>query len=180
MDQYERYIDYINKNILPYIDYNRLQESYGTEDKSYAKMTLYTLHEAARQIYGPALFCHGGLDFALVPGVISSRENGNVCLALLGIDLMSSGEHCSTDFLTQYGVVSQGHVEDKGIQTFMKEKYGAYHYGYTLDIAGDIHVRPGDLPQEIREILSTFEAHAAELTDRILQDENEADEDLEL
>ena len=54
MDQYERYIDYINKNILPYIDYNRLQESYGTEDKSYAKMTLYTLHEAARQIYGPA------------------------------------------------------------------------------------------------------------------------------
>ena len=34
MDQYERYIDYINKNILPYIDYNRLQESYGTEDKS--------------------------------------------------------------------------------------------------------------------------------------------------
>lgn len=84
MDQYERYIDYINKNILPYIDYNRLQESYGTEDKSYAKMTLYTLHEAARQIYGPALFCHGGLDFALVPGVISSRENGNVCLAPAG------------------------------------------------------------------------------------------------
>lgn len=47
-------------------------------------------------------------------------------------------------------------------------------------LPGDIHVRPGDLPQEIKEILSTFEAHAAELTDRILQDENEADEDLEL
>ena len=180
MDQCDRYVDYINKNILSYIEYDRLQKSYGTEDKRYAKMTLYTLHEAARQIYGPVLSCHGELDYAVVPAVVSSRENGNVCLALLGIDLMASGEHCATDFLTKYGVVSQGYVEDKEIQTFMKETYGTYHYGYTLGISGDIHVHPDGLPPEINEILSTFEAHAAEVTDQILQDEKEADEDLEL
>lgn len=180
MGQCDKYIETINKNILPYIDYKRLQQSYESEDKGYAKMTLYTLHETAVQIYGSSLGCHGNLDFAVIPGVICSKEIGKVCLALLGIDLESSGEHCSTDFLTRYGVVSQGHVTSAVVKRFINENYGPYDYGFTLPVHGDIHQRPSDQPQAIKEILSTFEAYAAELTDSILQSEPEADDDLEL
>lgn len=180
MDKCDQYIDQINKNVLPYIDYDRLQQSYDTDDKSYAKITLYTLHGIAEQIYGPALSCHGEVDFAILPGVIRAKDTGKVCLALLGLDLDSSGEHCSTDFLTQYGVVSQGHIESPAIQAFIKETYGPYDYGYSLPVHGDIHVCPEQLPGEITDILTTFESHMAEFTDQILDGQAaEADEDLE-
>ena len=177
MTKCEKYIDTINKNILPFIDYNRLQESYESEDKGYAKMVLYILHETAEQIYGPGVSCHGSVDFAVLPGVISSMKTGKVCLALLGVDLDSSGEHCSTDFLTKYGIVSQGRIENAKIQKFISETYGAYNYGFTLPVYGDIHQSPESQPQEIQEILSTFQKYAAELTDSILQVEHPGDED---
>lgn len=179
MDQCDKYIEMLNKNLLPFINYDRLQDSYTSEDKSYAKMTLYTLHEIAEQVYGPSLSCNGNLEFAVIPGVICSMETGKVCLALLGIDLYSSGELCSANFLTKYGVVLQGQEGDAEIKTFMSKNYGPYHYGFTLPVAGDIHQSSDAQPQAIKEILSTFQTYAAELTDSILQGKYEDGEDLD-
>lgn len=39
------YVDYINANVLPKIDYERLQADYGTEEKAYAKSVLNALHQ---------------------------------------------------------------------------------------------------------------------------------------
>lgn len=125
--------------MLPYIDYKKLQESYGTKEKQYAKMVLKSLTEAAKKIYGNKIACRGRLDFVIVPGVIVSRETRNVCVVLLGLDLTSAGDHCSTDFLTKYGNVLQGHEADEQIQKFISEMYIPYQYTYTLPIIGDIH-----------------------------------------
>jgi len=42
-----RYVDYINKNVLPKINYGQLQADYLTEEKAYAKNVLNALHKSA-------------------------------------------------------------------------------------------------------------------------------------
>ena len=44
----------------------------------------------------------------MLPGIIQGKKTGEIAVALLGIDLLSSGEHCQTEILCKYGVVSQG------------------------------------------------------------------------
>lgn len=51
------------------------------------------LHTAAVEAYGTNYLEDGGdLDYVMLPGIIQSRVTGNLCIALLEIDLMSSGE----------------------------------------------------------------------------------------
>lgn len=38
MSKLEQYIDYINANILPFIDYDALDRSYQTAEKEYARV----------------------------------------------------------------------------------------------------------------------------------------------
>lgn len=163
MEAYDRYIAHLNHNILPYINYEALQRSYETEDKAYAKTILYVLNRAAISCYGSdTLECHGELDYAVLPGLIQSKDTRRICLALLDIDLDSSGEHCGTAFLTQYGVVSQGHIEEQEIRDFMKEMYsGGYDYAYTFMVDGDIHIDNSDIPPAIKDFLATYHASAA-------------------
>lgn len=163
MEAYEKYIAHLNHNILPHINYEALQHSYETEDKAYAKTILYVLNRAAIRYYGSdTLECHGELDYAVLPGLIQSKDTGRICLALLGIDLDSSGEHCGTAFLTRYGVVSQGHIEEQEIRDFMKEMYsGGYDYAYTFTVDGDIHIENADIPPAIKDFLATYHASAA-------------------
>lgn len=108
----DRYIDYINANILSRIDYEELQKSYSTPEKAYAKGVLNLLHQGMVQIYGSEVLrsndSHNSEeDFVLVPGVVQGIKSGSVCLALLELDLSSSGEHWNTDFLTKHGVIPQ-------------------------------------------------------------------------
>ena len=88
------YVDYINRNVLNRINYARLQEDYQTEEKAYAKSVLDALHQGVLEVYGTETFDRDTLEegFVLLPGVLQSREKSNVCIALLELDLSSSGE----------------------------------------------------------------------------------------
>ena len=164
----DRYIDHINTHILPLIDYSELNRSYHTPEKTYAKGVLNLLHTAMAEQYGSTqLSCgygDGQEDYAVLPGVIRGKKTGEIAVALLGIDLQSSGEHCETEALCRYGVVSQGDSRlPKQITEEFSAKFIPYDYGYTADVSGDIHVSKNELPDEIKEFLNTFQNHTAEL-----------------
>ena len=155
------YVDYINTKVLPKIDYGRLQEDYGTAEKAYAKSVLNALHQGVLEVYGTGTFDRdtaGG--YVLLPGVVQSKATGELCIALLELDLQSSGEHCATDFLTRYGCINQNEPEmPEQVRKFLRETYGAYEYGYTATLTDDIHVDKGSLPQAMREMLRNFKEY---------------------
>lgn len=156
-----RYLDYINTNTLPKINYDRLQADYATPDKEYAKSILNALHQGVQTMYGTEIFGRdtaGG--YVLLPGVVQSQATDNLCIALLELDLESSGEHCGTTFLTRYGCVNQFDEEmpDK-VRKFLRDTYGAYEYGYTATLTDDIHVNKNRLPPAMKEMLENFRGH---------------------
>lgn len=155
------YVDYINAKVLPKIDYERLQADYGTEEKAYAKSVLNALHQGLQKVYGTETFgwdTAGG--YVLLPGVVQSKATGELCIALLELDLQSSGEHCATDFLIRYGCISQFEPEmPDEVREFLKDTYGAYDYGYTATLTDDIHVDKSRLPQAMREVLEDFKRY---------------------
>nr|WP_314464525.1 hypothetical protein [uncultured Clostridium sp.] len=168
MSKLEQYIDYINEHILPFIDYEALDRSYQTVEKEYAKGILNLLHTAMLEQYGDTqLICgHGDMQekYAVLPGIIQSKKSGEIAIALLGIDLLSSGEHRQTEFLCKYGVISQGHNDlPKALSDEFTARYFPYDYCYTADIPGDIHVSKYRLPAGIKDILQTFHEHTASL-----------------
>ncbi|QNK42205.1 hypothetical protein [Caproicibacter fermentans] len=176
----DRYIDFLNAHILPFIDYSELERSYHTPEKAYAKGVLNLLHTAMAEQYGSTqLSCgygNGQEDYAVLPGVIRGKKTGDLAVALLGIDLQSSGEHCETEALCRYGVVTQGDSRlSKQVADEFSAKFIPYDYGYTADVPGDIHVSKNELPDEIKEILDTFQNYTAKLlsTDEAEKEDSE-------
>ena len=167
----DQYIDYINENILQFIDYSELQQSYDT-DMVYAKGVLNRLHEAMVEIYrSEQLDEYSGEEgFVVVPGIVRGRDTGKMCIALLNLDLTSSGEHWGTSFLCEAGVVSQNEAysNEEGAAELRKaiKPYGNYDYGYTATIFGDIHVDDHRLPKEISQILQDFRNHRVVLQNK--------------
>jgi len=165
----DTFLELINENILPRIDFYDLQESYGTEDKSYAKGILNHLHEAMVKAYGgdtlrPDYTGDIEENFVVVPGVVQSRNTGQICLALLELDLSSSGEHWQTHFLCQYGVIPQdGTKLPKDLVATVVKPFIPYDYCYTAKIPHDFHINHSKLPDGIKDMLSTFNEHTAEL-----------------
>lgn len=155
------YVDYINAKVLPKIDYGRLQADYGTVDRAYAKSVLNALHQGVQAVYGTETFDWGTAGgYVLLPGVVQSKTTGELCIALLELDLQSSGEHCGTDFLIRYGCINQNEPEmPDQVRAFLRDTYGAYDYGYTATLTDDIHVDKGRLPQAMREVLTDFRGH---------------------
>ena len=154
------YVDYINQNVLPKINYDQLQADYLTPEKAYAKSVLNALHKGVLEVYGTEYFgedAAGG--YVLLPGVVQSKETGNLCIALLELDLMSSGEHCGTDFLTVYGCINQSEDMPQEVRQFLRETYGAYEYGYTAELENDIHVDKSRLPEEMKQVLAHFRSY---------------------
>jgi hypothetical protein len=102
--------------------------------------------------------------------VLRGRETGKICLALLDIDLSSSGEHWGTTFLVWSGVISQSEAYSKDggdVAAELKEAiapYGVYSYVYTAEIPDDIHVSEGSTPEALLDILKDFRNHRALLT----------------
>jgi hypothetical protein len=164
----DRYVDYINENILHFIDYSKLHKSYDT-DMVYAKGVLNRLHEAMVKIYGSEQLDEysGEEGFVVVPGVVRGKETGKICIALLDLDLSSSGEHWGTAFLCKAGVVSQNEAysNEDGTSELRKaiKAYGNYDYCYTAAVPGDIHIRKSLLPEEIKAVLKDFRNHHAVL-----------------
>lgn len=68
----DQYIEYINKNILPRINYGQLQEDYQTEEMAYAKSVLNALHKALVEVVGTDSFEWDTVEdgYALLPGII--------------------------------------------------------------------------------------------------------------
>jgi hypothetical protein len=163
----DQYVDFINSCILPFIDYSKLQASYDS-DMVYAKGVLNRLHTAMVTIYGTDTLDGGdtGDGFVIIPGVVRGRDSEKMGLALLRLDLSSSGEHLATDFLCRYGVISQDlanvsrtNNNDDVLLSEAKEivaTYLPYDYCYTAVIPDDIHVGKTGLPEEIKAVLKDF------------------------
>ena len=170
----ELYVEKINADILPYIDYAKLQKSYDT-DMVYAKEILSSLHNTMVTAYGDEhLNAHDGDDgIVVIPGIVQGNETGKVAIALLSLDLYSSGEHCGTSFLCEHGVIEQGSERDNpNIKAMFKEMI-PYEYCYTAVIPNDFHVDIKPLPEKLRAILADFQKHESALSeDRPLQSDN--------
>jgi hypothetical protein len=159
-DMRARYIRRINIEILPFVDYTELHKSY-TSDMEYAKGILNRLHTAMVSCYGgESLDGYGGDGYVMIPGVVLGRNNGQQCLALLELDLSSSGEHWGTTLLTRYGLVRQENfgVGDAERRDYLKS-FIPYDYGYTANLPDDIHIDPDSLPQELKAVLGDFKNH---------------------
>jgi len=147
-----QYIEFINENILPFIDYDKLHESYKTTEMVYAKGILNLLHEAMVKIYGDERldWRKGDDGYVVIPGVLQNKNTGNICIALLDIDIQSSGEHNGTDYLCKYGIISHGNNEeqDKRIAEAVNKFYVPYDYCYTAIIPHDHHVEYEKLPKK--------------------------------
>ena len=161
----ERYAEYINKNIMPFIDYDKLQESYKT-DMVYAKGILSLLHKAMVKVYGGEHFSRDAGDdgFVLIPGVLQSKNNGNICLALLEIDCHSGGEFWSAHYICKSGVVSQADERQPQLLQLLNKLYTPCDYCYTAVIPYDHHVDIDRLTKDIKQILNSFRKYEAVLT----------------
>lgn len=167
MDNTDKYIDILNERILPNIDYELLAESYKSESKAYAKEVLCELHKAMTEAYGTDCFeCHGDEENIVTPAVIQSQKTGALALALLDIDLSSSGELCGIDLLTEYGIMK---TSDKALpEAIRKEIHDRYYplsYGYTADVEGDIHDRIAAPTKDILDFLKSFTRYEITLSD---------------
>lgn len=103
-DLAKKYSDYLERNVLPYIDYQELNSSYQTHDMGYAKGIYNILHQAMLKIYGSENLdkFDKDIDYAvnslLIPGVMFER--GEIRLTLLLMSLngeLISFEHLSSD-----------------------------------------------------------------------------------
>ena len=154
-----KYNDYIERNILLRIDYEKLQESYYTEDMEYAKGILNLLHQAMVRIYGSdSMAAPDDIESKaeiLIPGVVAG--NGEICLALLVTDLR--GALKSVDFLTEYGCLLSGKKEK--IEEIMK-RYTPYIYGYTA-ILPEADLCMDKLPEKAKELLLNFYGYKSRL-----------------
>ena len=153
MDNAEKYIENLNKNVLPHIDYTRLQASYATAGKEYAKEVLKQLHDEFVTVYETDYIDEDSGEFVTVPAIIQGRKTGEICIGLVDLDLLSSGEHYGTDLLTKYGVCEQCNPDaPKEVNDFISEHYMSYNYWYTVEIEHDIHVDMDDMPQEVMDL----------------------------
>jgi len=162
------FLDLIYENILPRIDYEALQKSYETADRSYAKVILNHLHAAMVKAYGSdTLYPMYDVEdnLVVVPGVVQGRKTGKISLALLEIDLSSCGKHLKTHFLSNYGVITQewGRLPRARYKSVVKPLV-PYDYCYTAKIPDGIHIIYGNLPAGIKDMLNTFHEHTAELS----------------
>ena len=151
----------VTNKILNKIDYERLAADYATKDKTYAKSILRELHNTAEQIYGTMNFddyptC-GGDDLILLPGVVHCLISDKMYLALLAIDLNSSGELYDPTFIMESGCVQQSDFENLPIEEKEKLKdFFPYCYGYTAIIPDDIHTELSRQDITIKKMLKEY------------------------
>ncbi len=150
----ETFADNINA-VLRKVSFEQLESSLQSPDKSYAEEILKEMHNAFVKTYGTDYLEEGEYEFVSIPAVIQSRKTGKLCLGIVTLDLESSGEHWGTDFLTPYGVVSQGDPDtDVNLQEYIHDNFMPYDYWYTADVEGDIHVDFDDIPDDVSDLIT--------------------------
>ena len=155
-DLSDQYINRLNSEVFNDLNYSMLNESYGTEDKLYAKEILNKMHDIFIEVYGASeLKCSGDEEYVTLPAVIQSKNTAEICIGLVDIDLHSQGEHWGTTLLT-HSIIMQGEKAiSKEAEKTMMQKYVPYNYWYTPAIEGDIHVNKENMPKEVREIIDS-------------------------
>lgn len=164
----QKYNDFIEKNILPRIDYKELYESCQTEKMEYAKGVFNYLHKGLIKIYGSDTLAYPnnqiseGSELVLIPGIIYG--NKELSLALLILDLY--GRLIKINFLTETGVCKapyngMSYEEKKQFETIEK-RYSPYIYGYAAYLPGK-RLCVDKLPYKAKEFLSDFKNYEIRL-----------------
>lgn len=105
----QEFIDKVNE-ILDKTDFLLLNMSCNTENTSYAAETLLAMHQAFEEVYGEG-YVDEKYGMVMMPAVVKGTESGIKALALVTLDLESSGEHWGTTFLTPGEPLVQGNAE---------------------------------------------------------------------
>lgn len=136
------------------LDLKKLDISCNSEDYSYAKDTLKKMHDIFIDVYKTDHLDSHTHEFIKVPAIVRGKNTGHIGLAILSIDVESSGEHCGTFFLTPRGVIEQG---SKKLLEYEKEyvsqTYIPYEYWYTIFLERDFHVDFDNVPEKILDML---------------------------
>lgn len=150
----ETFVNNINA-VLQKLSLKHLESSLQSTDKSYAGEVLKEMHDAFIKTYGTDFLEEGEYELVNIPAVIRSSETGKLCLGIVTLDLQSSGEHWGTDFLTPYGVVSQGDPDaDINLREYIRDNFSPYDYWYTAYVEGDIHVDFDDVPEDVADLIA--------------------------
>lgn len=150
----ETFVNNINA-VLRKVSFEQLESSLQTPDKSYVGEVLKEMHNAFVKTYGTDYLEEGKHELVNIPAVIQSRKTGKLCLGIVTLDLQSSGEHWGTDFITPYGVVSQGDPDpDVNLKKYIRDNFTPYNYWYTADVERDIHVGFDDVPEDVAALIS--------------------------
>ena len=156
-DKNKQFISKLNRFLADNdFDFSALGESYETEDKQYAMDILRDLHRIFVDTYGTDCIddiADGDEGFLYVPAIIKAIDTGKICIGLVYLDRHSSGEHWDTIYMTKHGIID--HMNPPLNQDAINEikSYLPYHYWYTPEYAGDIHVNKRTMPQDIKEML---------------------------
>lgn len=147
----QEFIDKINE-ILGKTDFLLLNTSCNTENTSYAAETLLAMHQAFEEVYGEG-YVDEKYGMVMMPAVVRGRESGIQTLALVTLDLASSGEHWGTIFFTPGGPLEQEHEElTEEQKRAIKEHYIPYDYWYTPLVERDHHVNFTEMPESVTDI----------------------------
>lgn len=147
----QEFIDKINK-ILDKTDFKLLNMSCNSENTSYAAEKLLAMHQAFEEVYGEG-YVEEKYGMVTLPAVVRGRESGIHALALVTLDLESSGEHWGTTFLSPGGPLVQGHAElTEEQKRAIREHYIPYDYWYTPLVERDHHVNFTDMPESVADI----------------------------
>ena len=150
------YINNLNMRLIEEnIDLEKVIASYKTEDKTEAKILLKSMLEAFKDTYSVTNvdeISDKGEEIAYLPVVIKGRESGELCIGIVMVDLQSSGEMHSAQYLIHNGFYEEDDVMSKKVK-MIREKIGIYDYWYPLDYTGDIHVNFENVPDDVQKIL---------------------------
>jgi hypothetical protein len=135
--------------ILKETDFYLLNVSCNGGDTAYAAQKLLAMHQAFETVYGEG-YVDEEYGMVMMPAVVCGRDSGIRTLALVTLDLESSGEHFGTIFMTPGGLLEQGSssLSEKQKQA-LAEYYIPYDYWYTPLVERDHHVDFTQMPEEV-------------------------------
>lgn len=158
----QTYNDYIQRNVLPRIDYQKLNNSYQTKNMEYAKGIFNLFHSIMIEVYGSdTISAENKSELILIPGVVTG--GGEICLSLLVVDL--TGAIKEVNFLTDLGCFAgkenlSGELKKKLNETV--QRFTPYVCGYAADLPGD-NFSVNALPPKAQELLLNFREYKVRL-----------------